>query len=270
MKLSEVERICGFGGRRFWARYRPLSRSRALAAWSGHGPWMCLQVGQGNPAARGKGMAAAAGDDVFAADQRLLHQAVAQGRVRGLGQDEIDLALVQHLQQLAVIAAPDAQRHARVEPGEPAGDAGQAAHQPGRAGADDHLFDRGRGQVAHLGQPVVELGKDGPGMAQVGLAEPGQLHRPRQAVEQRNAQFFLQQLDAARNGRLADVQDLGGTRRRSVLGNRDEVTKVAQVHRGAIRKTHRLGNKYYWYSCVRHLRHLLYRASGPVEEDTST
>ena len=62
------------------------------------------------------------------------------------------------------------------------------------------------------------------------LARVGQQHLPRVAFDQLDAELLLQLLDLGRQRRLAHEAGLGGLAEVAVLGHRDEILQVAQVH----------------------------------------
>ena len=63
------------------------------------------------------------------------------------------------------------------------------------------------------------------------LAQRGERAAPAAAVDQARAQFVLQPLQAAAEGRLRQVHALGRARERAFLGQRHQVFQLPQVHR---------------------------------------
>ena len=61
-------------------------------------------------------------------------------------------------------------------------------------------------------------------------ADFGQQHLARRALDERDAELFLELLDLRRQRRLADEARLGGAAEMLVFGERDQISEVAQVH----------------------------------------
>jgi hypothetical protein len=55
------------------------------------------------------------------------------------------------------------------------------------------------------------------------------------ALEQRHAQARLERLDLLGERRRGDVQTVGGAAEMQLLGDRDEVPQLAQLHRDRLR-----------------------------------
>ena len=91
---------------------------------------------------------------------------------------------------------------------------------PGLAGVD-----RPRGGDGH-----VELGQHGARVAQEGLARRGQLDAAARALEQRAAELGLERANLLAERRLGDVQPRGGTPEVQLLGDGDEIAKLAEFH----------------------------------------
>ena len=68
-----------------------------------------------------------------------------------------------------------------------------------------------------------------------GIVEPGKLTRlavPLATIQELNADLVFEISDLATEGRLGGVKHLlGGERQASGLGNRNEIAKVAELHR---------------------------------------
>ncbi|MNY68908.1 hypothetical protein D3C86_2067530 [compost metagenome] len=64
----------------------------------------------------------------------------------------------------------------------------------------------------------------------VGLARIGRLDCARGPVEQAHAQGFFQLPDLLRQGRLGDVQRLGGAGEAAVVGDRQQIAQMSQQH----------------------------------------
>jgi hypothetical protein len=67
-------------------------------------------------------------------------------------------------------------------------------------------------------------------MAQNGLADGRDIHGAVGAFEEGHAQFFLQLLDLATQGRLADIAAIRRPAEVAGVGNRKDVFDVAQIH----------------------------------------
>ncbi len=68
------------------------------------------------------------------------------------------------------------------------------------------------------------------GVRQEGAAHRGQPYTARHAFQQRAADGLLQGLDLVREGRLRDVQELGGPGEGLLLDDRHEVLHLPQAH----------------------------------------
>jgi len=91
-----------------------------------------------------------------------------------------------------------------------------AAQQPAHRGRG--LFDRD-----HAGQRLARVQQGGP-------AQLGQLDPPGVADEQRRAQFPLQRPDRRRQPGLGDQQAVGRPGEMTLLGDRNEVLQMPQLH----------------------------------------
>jgi len=127
------------------------------------------------------------------------------------------LLQAQRHQRMCLAILPDQLRHKRMERGrageaepDPAGLA--ARRPPGRA---DRVLD--------LLQDQLRLGQQGP----PGL---GQLDPARLAAEQLYLQFAFQRPDLLAQRRLLDAEPLGRARYVPRFGDRDKVSKMAQLH----------------------------------------
>ena len=76
------------------------------------------------------------------------------------------------------------------------------------------------------------LGEREPRMVEEGAAGGSQLDAVHAARQERNADFIFEIADLPAQRRLRGVQPLlGGDREAALLGDRDEIAKVAQLHR---------------------------------------
>ena len=80
------------------------------------------------------------------------------------------------------------------------------------------------------GDGHVELGEHGAGVAQEGLARRGQLHPAARALQQRAAELGLERVDLLAERRLGDVQSRRGAPEVQLLGDGDEIAKLAEFH----------------------------------------
>lgn len=123
-------------------------------------------------------------------------------------------------------------------------DLGQPVLQ--RAGHLRQVRQGGGTGEADPGEPAAAVG-DAPGSARarldclqdplgLGQEEPagrGDLHLPRRAAQQRDAELVLQLPDRVRKRGLGEVQAFGGAAEVAGLGDGGEVPQVAQFHRAA-------------------------------------
>ncbi|MNC56151.1 hypothetical protein D3C75_1057270 [compost metagenome] len=89
------------------------------------------------------------------------------------------------------------------------------------------------GQTVVLGQFVVQrlaTGKQTPCVLQHQLALAGQAKFATAALHQCAIEVPFQGLDAAAEGRLAEVDRFGGATKTAVVGQCDEVAKLSKVH----------------------------------------
>ena len=76
----------------------------------------------------------------------------------------------------------------------------------------------------------LDIGDDAP-RAFGGVAAGGGQHHPaRRAFDQRHAEFILELLDLGRQRRLADEAGCGGAAEMFVVGERNQVLQIAQIH----------------------------------------
>jgi hypothetical protein len=88
------------------------------------------------------------------------------------------------------------------------------------------------GKLARGLPQALHVADDGFGVGEQSLARRRQQHPRWRALEQRHAEIALERLDLARDGRLAEVHRLGGTRQVAELGHRHEGLELGQVHGG--------------------------------------
>ncbi|MCY1535369.1 hypothetical protein D9M68_707700 [compost metagenome] len=85
------------------------------------------------------------------------------------------------------------------------------------------------GQLAHRILQCTATGQQALGMLQHQLAMSGEADAAAVAIQQTAIQIGFECLDAAAQGRLAEVDRLGGAGEMPVLGKGDEVAELAQV-----------------------------------------
>jgi len=73
--------------------------------------------------------------------------------------------------------------------------------------------------------------EDLPGPSEEGAAGVGQGDPAGAPLQQGGAEFLLERLDLGAQGRLAQVEALGGPAEISLLGDRHEVAQLAELHR---------------------------------------
>jgi hypothetical protein len=118
---------------------------------------------------------------------------------------------------------------ALVEGGEHARDVGRERRD--RADRDTPAQQAGElvdGAAHRLGGRDRRAGVDEHGGADLGRADG-----PRAAVEERVAELGLEALDLGADARLGDVQALGRAGEASLVGDRDEIAQLAQLHNGS-------------------------------------
>ncbi len=91
--------------------------------------------------------------------------------------------------------------------------------------ADDFAADRARMAAQRL-----RAGDDALGVGQELAPGRRQHHAARRPLEQRDAELVLQRLDLRADGRLADVQLLGGPRQLAEFGDRRKAAQLVELH----------------------------------------
>ncbi len=116
-------------------------------------------------------------------------------------------------------------------------EAGQQVGQPRRrARADDADRDLPAEQPGALLDGAADGGDGGErraGVRQHGGAGVGRPHRAARAVQQRLPQLGLEPAHLGAHAGLRDVQPLGRTREARLLGDRDEILELAELHNGS-------------------------------------
>ncbi len=117
----------------------------------------------------------------------------------------------------------------------------------GRGGeADADLADIAARDAQGPGLGGIDGGEHRAGIVREGAAGLGQRHPARQALEQGGADLGLEALDLVAQRRLRDVQPLRRPGDAEIVGHRDEVAKMAKLHRAGIlpcpgrRRSHRI------------------------------
>ncbi len=109
----------------------------------------------------------------------------------------------------------------------------QGAHQIAGEGRRHAQAQAAATEVAHLVDRSLrrfQLAQGTPRMKQVQLAGIGGTHAPAGAVEQLHAQLLFQLPHLLREGRLRNVQRLGGAGEVAMLGDSEQVAQVAKQH----------------------------------------
>lgn len=109
----------------------------------------------------------------------------------------------------------------------------QGAHQIAGEGRRHAQAQAAATEVAHLVDRSLrrfQLAQGTPRMKQVQLAGIGGTHAPAGAVEQLHAQLLFQLPHLLRQGRLRNVQRLGGAGEVAMLGDSEQVAQVAKQH----------------------------------------
>ena len=129
----------------------------------------------------------------------------------GLGQRDLD-ARVRGVELLEKV------RHVRQAAGDDHPDRDPAADEAAM------LVDR----QSHAGRGLQR----GVGVRENRLADRGDTHRPPRPVEQRLAELALEPADLGADAGLGDVDALRAAREAPLLGDRDEVLELAELHNG--------------------------------------
>ena len=146
-------------------------------------------------------------------EQRGVERAFAQAL-----QQHVALFLDQQQFQLRETLA-DARHHVRQQVGTERGEDAEA-----------HGAGLGIAAAARDFAQLVDLGDDPPRAFDDFAAHRRQHHLARRAFDQRHAEFVFQFPDLRRQRRLADEAGVRGLAEMAVVGERDEVFQVAQVH----------------------------------------
>ena len=107
---------------------------------------------------------------------------------------------------------------------------GQQADVEGAGDADAQVSAQLLGRAAHGAQPAVDLGQRVLHPPEQLLARLGDHDALADAVEQPMPDLGLELLDLMRQRRLGDVNGFGGTGEIELLGERREITQMAQLH----------------------------------------
>ena len=105
--------------------------------------------------------------------------------------------------------------------------------QVGRDGGDDAEPQLAAERVAMLLGDLhefVRIAQHARGLGDDGLSHRRQHHPAVAPLDQRHAESLFQLLDLGGQGRLADKTGVGGAAEVTMLGNRHQVLKIAQVH----------------------------------------
>jgi hypothetical protein len=102
---------------------------------------------------------------------------------------------------------------------------------PGRPHRPDHdAAGADAGQLGQLGGGGVDLGQRAPRPRHQQFTGGGQRDVARGAVDQRHADLVLEPPDLLGERRLGDVEPRGSPREVALVGERDEVAQLAQLH----------------------------------------
>jgi hypothetical protein len=160
-----------------------------------------------------------------------VEQAVARHAAR-VGDEELVLFPLQALHQVLRIPEEHANRHVGIALAQFRDRRGHEQGGGKGAGADGHVADFPLAVHRHVAFEPLALQQERPcafDEERAGGRRPG---LDAAAVEQLHAQFRLRGLDAAAEGRLAQVHALGGAAETSFARERDDMFQPAQVHPG--------------------------------------
>ncbi|MNQ84573.1 hypothetical protein D3C85_997070 [compost metagenome] len=149
------------------------------------------------------------------------------GEVPRIGDQKFDLLLAQPQRQLLPVTEVETGADRRVRLDELRQGFGHQQLRRIRAAAELQFA---TGQAVVLGQFVVQrltAGQQTPGVLQHQFALAGQAELAAAALHQRAIEVPFQGLDAAAEGRLAEVDRFGGAAKTAVIGQCDEVAKLS-------------------------------------------
>jgi hypothetical protein len=86
-------------------------------------------------------------------------------------------------------------------------------------------------QILQLRLRGLELGQDSPGAANEQLAGIGDRHAAGRPFDQRYPKLVLEPADLLGQGRLGDVLTFSGASEMPLVSKRDEVAKLANIHK---------------------------------------
>jgi hypothetical protein len=151
----------------------------------------------------------------------------------GRQQRRVQLMGAQPVEQRQGLVLPGLEQEGGQRLAQRAEDERQQVGCEGRDDAEPEAARQRVAQAARQGEDRIRLRHRAANMADQPLAGIRRDHRPARPLEQYDAEHLLQPAELHREGRLADAAGLRRTAEMPVLGHRQQVAQVAQVHRGS-------------------------------------
>ena len=213
---------------------RPASRSRPMRTVIGRGGRGSREADERLPLERAPLDGAMGGQPV--PRRHCHHEGVRLHRLarkagrgdRAVHEAQVQPSVQHRVQLLAGRHAPQRHPDLREPAHEPAD--GHRDHTADRHESDLEPADLAFRRAARQRHRVVRLGQRLAGLLEETLPRLGQLDDPGSPAQQRNADLLLERGDLLAQGRLADVEALRGAPEVQLLGERDEVAEMPELH----------------------------------------